>query len=54
MSFLKTITFEILGITKNDERPKMTIRQNAVEIKLPREHVIFGDIPTTVSGAFYR
>jgi len=44
----------LIGANKNDERPKMTIRQNAVEIKLPREHVIFGDIPTTVSGAFYR
>ena len=44
----------LIGANKNDERPKMTIRQNAVEIKLLREHVIFGDIPTTVSGAFYR
>lgn len=44
----------LIGANKNDERPKMTVRQNAVEIKLPREHVIFGDIPTTVSGAFYR
>jgi hypothetical protein len=44
----------LIGANKNDERPKMTIRENAVEIKLPREHVIFGDIPTTVSGAFYR
>ena len=43
----------LIGANKNDERPKMTVRQNAVEIKLPREHVIFGDIPTTVSGAFY-
>ena len=44
----------LIGANKNDERPKMTIRENAVEIRLPREHVILGDIPTTVSGAFYR
>jgi len=44
----------LVGAGKNEERPKITVRENAVEIKLPRERVIFGDIPTTVSGAFYR
>ena len=44
----------LIGANKNDERPKVTVRENAVDIKLPRERVIFGDIPTTVSGAFYR
>jgi|TARA_E500000305_G_C4005459_1_gene229671 hypothetical protein len=44
----------LIGAGKNEERPKITVRENAVDIKLPREHVILGDIPTTVSGAFYR
>jgi len=44
----------LIGAGKNEERPKMTIRENAVEIKLPTERVIMGDISTTVSGAFYR
>jgi len=57
-TFETTINVRILGYligaAKNEERPKVTIRENAVDIKLPREHVILGDIPTTVSGAFYR
>ena len=44
----------LIGGAKNEERPKMTVRENFVEVKLPREHVILGDIPTTISGAFYR
>jgi hypothetical protein len=44
----------LMGALKNDEQPKMTVRESAVEVRIPREHVIFGDIPTTISGAFYR
>ena len=44
----------VLGAGKNAERPRVTIRENVVEVRIPREHVILGDIPTTVSGAFYR
>jgi hypothetical protein len=48
----------IIGAGKNDEQPKIVRRENAVEIKMPREHVIFGDIPENlhVSGnvPFYR
>jgi len=44
----------LMGAGKNEERPKVAIRENAVELRIPRERVIFGDIPTTVSGAFYR
>ena len=47
-----------MGADKNEERPKVVRRENAVEIKLPREHVIFGDIPEHlhISGnvPFYR
>ena len=32
----------LIGAGKNEDRPKMTIRENAVEIKIPREQVIFG------------
>jgi len=48
----------IIGEGKNEERPKLVRRENAVEVKIPREHVVFGDIPENfhVSGnvPFYR
>lgn len=43
------ITLEVharlVGLDKNDNKPKVVIRENAVEVKIPRERVIFGDIP---------
>ena len=48
----------IMGADKNEERPKIVRRENAVEVKIPREHVIVGDIPEhlNISGnvPFYR
>jgi len=48
----------IIGADKNQEKPKIVRRENAVEVKIPREHVILGDIPEHphVSGnvPFYR
>ena len=48
----------IIGADKNQESPKIVRRENAVEVKIPREHVILGDIPEhmQVSGnvPFYR
>ena len=48
----------IIGGDKNEARPKIVRRENAVEVKIPREHVIMGDIPEIehVSGnvPFYR
>ena len=44
----------LVGADKNEERPKITVRESFVEVKLPRERVIMGDIITTISGAFYR
>ena len=42
------ISFRVLGYVmgagKNDVQPKIVRRENAVEIKMPRERVIFGDI----------
>ena len=57
-----TVKIKILGYLigegKNQAQPKVVIRENAVEVKIPREHVIFGDIPENlhVSGnvPFYR
>ena len=45
----------IIGENKNQESPKIVKRQNAVEVKIPREHVIFGD-PPELSGnkGFYK
>ena len=48
----------IMGAGKNDVQPKIVRRENAVEIKMPRERVIFGDINENIhlSGnvPFYR
>ena len=34
----------LLGAGKNEKRPKIAIRENAVEVRIPRERVIFGDM----------
>jgi hypothetical protein len=43
------IKFKILGYLIgggiNDEQPKIAIRENAIQIRMPRERVITGDIP---------
>ena len=45
--FMTSIDLKILGYLmgsdKNDEQPKMTIRESAAEIRIVRERVIFGD-----------
>lgn len=56
------ITIKILGYLigegPNRERPKLTVRENAVEVKIPRERVIVGDIPehdpTRTIDLFYK
>lgn len=52
------ITFKvvayIMGSGVNDEKPKIIRRQNFVEVKFPREHVIVGDIPQTNPKSRYR
>jgi hypothetical protein len=44
-----TINIEVkgylIGQDKNQQNPKVVIRENVVDVKLPREKVIFGDIP---------
>ena len=35
----------LVGEGSNDDRPKISVRENAVEIKIPRERTVFGDEP---------
>ena len=45
----------VQGSDKNGKGPKLTIGESAVEIKIPRERVVFGDIPDLVDEkGFYR
>jgi hypothetical protein len=45
----------LIGEDANQEKPKMVIRENAVEIKFPRERVMVGDIPEHIDlDSFYR
>jgi hypothetical protein len=44
----------IIGDDKNQDQPKIIRRQNAVEVKIPREHVIVGDINEFIKKGFYR
>ena len=44
-----------MGEDKNSEQPKVVIRENAVEVKMPREKVVFGDIPRHIDKrGFYK
>jgi len=49
----------LMGEGSNDERPKLTVVQNFVDIKIPRERVIVGDINSSFredeeAEGFYR
>jgi len=45
----------LMGEGPNQERPKLIKRQSAVEVKIPREHVIVGDIPKHIDKrGFYK
>ena len=53
------ITIDVLGYVigegDNQKNPKIVIRENAVEVKIPREHVILGDIDEYLDDrGFYR
>ena len=56
--YLNTFDIKVLGYliggAKNDERPRVTIRENAVEVRVPRERVIYGDINEYLKKGFYR
>lgn len=58
-NFETVVTIEVLGYLigdgPNEERPKVVIRENAVEVKIPRERVIMGDINEYLGErGFYR
>lgn len=58
-TFQTAINFDVIGYligeAPNGERPKIIKKENAVEVKIGREHVIFGDIPPYGDGkSFYR
>tara|TARA_R100000008_G_scaffold54050_1_gene32909 strand:+ start:5049 stop:5912 length:864 start_codon:yes stop_codon:yes gene_type:complete len=45
----------LVGEDKNQTRPKIVVRENAVEVKIPRERVIVGDENTNIENdGFYR
>ena len=56
--YLNTFDIKVLGYLigegKNDERPRVSVRENAVEVRMPRERVIFGDINEYLKKGFYR
>jgi hypothetical protein len=49
---LKVIGY-IVGEGKNREKPHYSIKENAVEIKIPRERITLGEIPAHEFGAYY-
>ncbi len=57
-TFVTDINFRVLGYLMgegpNDERPKFSIVENAVEVKIPRERVMVGDINELTKKSFYR
>ena len=45
----------LMGEDKNQTRPKIVVRENAVEVKIPRERVIVGDENRNIENdGFYR
>ena len=53
------ISFKVLGYLfgdgDNEEKPNIVKRQNAVEVKIPRERVIFGDVQDFLDNSgFYK
>ena len=57
-NYENTVNIEVLGYLigdgENQEKPVIVKRENAVEVKLSREKVIFGDIPDNLKDGFYR
>ena len=53
-----TIGIDVLGYLigegENQEKPKIVVRENAVEVKIGRERTVLGDIPDTIKDGFYR
>ena len=56
--FSTTIGFNVLGYLmgegQNDEQPSFSVVENFVEVKIPRERVMIGDINELIKKSFYR
>jgi hypothetical protein len=56
--FSTSINFDVLGYLMgdgaNDEQPKFSVVENFVEVKIPRERVLVGDINELTKKSFYR
>jgi len=50
---IKTLGY-IIGADKNAMTPDVAIRENAVDVKIPREHVVLGDELPWVNGKYRR
>lgn len=44
----------LIGAGVNEERPKLTVRENAVDVKIGREQVILGEVPSYNKTSFYK
>jgi len=44
----------LIGQDVNQDQPKVVVRENRVDVKIPRERVIMGDDPEHDDDAFYR
>jgi len=44
----------LIGQDVNQDQPKIVVRENRVQVKMPRERVIMGDDPEHDDDAFYR
>jgi hypothetical protein len=42
----------LVGGSKNEKRPNVVVRENAVDIKTPRERVVVGDEPDWIKGKY--
>lgn len=42
----------LIGGDKNEKRPNVVVRENAVDIKTPRERVMLGDQPDWIKGKY--
>jgi hypothetical protein len=43
----------LIGQDKNQEQPKLSYRENAVEVKIPRERIAFADEVESKKGRYY-
>ncbi len=43
----------LIGEDKNQEKPCVSVRENFVEVKMPRERLMLGDIPQHELGSYY-